>query len=247
MQEKILILNTKTYLITSQQYFSLINQLKFISSKKVKIWLAINPYFYLQIVKNTKNKNKYLSFGLQNISFISENNKPQTGEVVINFEKINQAKFILLGHSERYRLGENLKIIKHKIDSLQNIKSNLVIFFSENSYKKQKNFKAVRKTIAKNLNFLIKDITPHNYQKIYLVYEPWWAISTEGNNKAEANFLQSFLEWYQQNYNFPILYGGSYNSQLALEYKDLNFNGYVIGKASTKIEEIKKIITTLSF
>lgn len=243
MKEKIIILNTKTYLITSQQYLSLINQLKLLS-KKVKIWLAINPYFYLQIIKNSEKLNKYITFGLQNISFIS--NKPQTGEVVTDFEKINQAKFILLGHSERYRLGENLKIIKHKIDSLQNIKSNLVIFFSENSYKKQKNFKSIKKTIANNLNFLIKDVAPSNHCKIHLAYEPWWAISTEGHNKAEINFLQSFLEWYKQHYSFPILYGGSYNSQLAIEYKDLNFNGYVVGKVSNKIQEIKKIISTLN-
>lgn len=246
MKEKILILNTKTYINTLQKYLSLVNKLKLIPSKKVKIWLAINPYFYLPIIENIPKQNKYLTFGLQNISFISKDNKPQTGEVVVDFEKINKAQFILLGHSERYRLGENLKIIKHKIDSLQNIKNNLVIFFSENSYKQQKDFKYIKKNVADNLNFLIKDIAPHNYHKIYLVYEPWWAISTEGHNKAEKNFLQSFLEWYQQNYSFPILYGGSYNSQLAIEYKHLNFSGYVVGKASTKIQEIRKIISILS-
>ncbi|GIW68031.1 MAG: triosephosphate isomerase [Candidatus Parcubacteria bacterium] len=241
----IFVLNFKTYFKRSKEYLKLIKNLK---NSKAEFWLAVNPYFYLNLIKSLKVKKfKGLKIGLQNLGPISE--KPQTGETIYDFEGINLADFVLLGHSERYRLGENKEIIKEKIRTLQDKNLKLLIFFSENSYRPKNRFSQVKKQIEENLKEFLAVIKKENYKKIYFVYEPWWAISTEVGKIPSREFLEEFLEWYFEfinfkfKFSFPILYGGSYNSKLAEIYQGLKFNGYVLGKASTDIEELKKIIT----
>lgn len=238
----ILVLNFKTYFTKSIEYLNFINKLKKVKTKENKFWLSINPYFYLKILPLVKkNKNSQLKIGLQNMGFVSL--KPQTGEIIYDFELVNKIDFVLIGHSERYRLGENLEIIKEKIKTLQNKNFNLVIFFSENSYLPQNNFVRVEEQINIKIKEIIKVIKKENYKKIYLVYEPWWAISTERGKIPSVKFLSDFLRWYKNRFNFPIFYGGSYNSTLKSFYSDLHFDGYVLGKAATDIQEIKKIIS----
>jgi triosephosphate isomerase len=233
---KIFVLNFKTYLKKEKEYLDLIKKIK---KLKGEFWLALNPYFYLSLIK--KIKRKKFKIGLQNIGPISE--KPQTGETIYDFEYINLADFVLLGHSERYRLGENKEIIKEKIKTLQDKNLKLLIFFSENSYEPKNKFSQVRKETERNLEDFLNVIKKENYKKIIFVYEPWWAISTEGGKFPSREFLEDFLNWYRKNFQFPIFYGGSYNSRLAKIYQGLKFNGYVLGKASVEINELKNLIT----
>jgi len=236
----ILVLNFKTYLKKTSDYLSLIKKLEKI---KGNFWLAINPYFYLKIYPLI-NKKKF-KIGLQNLGKVAE--KPQTGETIYDFELINKADFILIGHSERYRLGENLELIKEKVKTLQDKNLKLLIFFSENSYEPKNSFTNAKKQTEENLKNILSVIKKENYSKIYFVYEPWWAISTESGKIPEKNFLEEFLSWYQKlaqtlNYKFPIFYGGSCNSKLANIYQGLRFDGYVLGRSSIDVKEIKKIV-----
>jgi len=235
----ILVLNFKTYLKTIKEHLKIIKFLK--NFDNLKWWLAINPYFYLSL-KNLIKKEKDLKnikIGLQNLGKNSE--KPQTGEIVFSFELANKIDFVLIGHSERYKLGENIEIIKDKLNTLQNNNINFLVFFSENSYMPIENFKKIKDKVQKNLNNILSVIKRENLKKIFLVYEPWWAISTEGGKIPNKDFLKEFLDWYYSNYNLPIFYGGSYNSNLSIEYLNLKFSGYVLGKSSINLSELKKI------
>ncbi|MCS7200895.1 MAG: triose-phosphate isomerase [Patescibacteria group bacterium] len=234
----IYILNFKNYLKREIDYLKIIKKLE---KHKENFWLAINPYFYLNIAKKLKKPN--LKLGLQNISLIST--KPQTGEITPDFELIRKAKFVLIGHSERYRMGEDENIIHQKITTLQKTHFDLVIFFSENDYKPKNYFYQARKKIEKNLLTILKLIKESNNHRIYLVYEPWWAISSEMGKIPSLDFLTDFLYWYKKTLGlkFPLLYGGSYNSKIAKEFRSLDFDGYVLGKASTDYSEIKRIIS----
>lgn len=236
----ILVLNFKSYLKNRKNYLELSVKLKKI--KEAEFWLALNPYFFLSLTPELK---KNFKIGLQNLGPISE--KPQTGETVYDFELVNLADFVLLGHSERYRLGENQEIVKQKIKTLQDKNLKLLIFFSENSYQPKEKFSQVKKETEKNLKEFLSIIKKENYKKIYFVYEPWWAISSETGKVPSKKFLEEFLNWYKNFLNLyskvpmPILYGGSYNSKLVEAYRGLSFDGYVLGKASTSINELRFI------
>lgn len=232
----IIVLNFKTYLKKANDYLKLAKKLKKLGKKN--LWMAINPYFYFTLTKSLKKMG--FKVGLQNIAPLSL--KPQTGETIFNFELINYADFVLIGHSERYRSGENKKIISEKIKTLQDKQIKFLIFFSENSHQTKIKFSQVQKQTEKNLKTFLSIIKNQNYKKIYFVYEPWWAISTEKGSPPTREFLKDFLDWYRKQTKIPILYGGSYNSKLALLYKGLKFDGYVLGKASIDIKEIKSIL-----
>lgn len=230
----IYVLNFKTYLKNTQEHLNLIKKLKRI---KRNFWLALNPYFFLSLYPKIK---KYqFKIGIQNLGPIKE--KPQTGEIIYDFEHISKADFVLLGHSERYRLGEDTKVIKEKIKTLQDKNLKLFIFFSENSYLPKKSFSQVKKQTEKNLKEFLSVIKEKNYKKIIFVYEPWWAISTEEGKIPSRKFLEDFLKWYEKNYSFSIFYGGSFNSKLKEVYSGLNFDGFVLGKSSVNTEEILKL------
>jgi triosephosphate isomerase len=235
----ILVLNLKNYLKSEKDYLILVKKLK---KLKANFWIAVNPYFYYCLIKKLKKTN--FKIGLQNLAPIS--NKPQTGEIIYDFELVNLADFILIGHSERYRLGENKKIILEKIKTLQDKKLRLLIFFSENSYRPKIKFSQVQKQTEENLKDFLAVINKKNYKKIYFVYEPWWAISSERGKIPEKKFLEDLIDWYKNNLGlkFPILYGGSYNSEMAKKYRDLKFDGYVLGKASTNINDLKILLKT---
>ncbi len=135
----IIVLNFKTYLKRTSDYLKLAGKLK--KLKKNNLWLALNPYFYLSLAKPLKRMG--FKIGLQNLAPLSA--KPQTGETIFDFELINYADFVLLGHSERYRVGENKKIILEKIKTLQDKNLKLLIFFSENSHQAKTKFSQVQK------------------------------------------------------------------------------------------------------
>lgn len=232
----IIVLNFKTYLRRKNDYLKLAQKLK--KLKKNDLWLALNPYFYLSVAQPLKKMG--FKIGLQNLAPLLT--KPQTGETIFDFELINYADFVLLGHSERYRLGENKKIILEKIRTLQDKNLKLLIFFSENSHQAKTKFFQVQKQTEKNLKNFLSVIRKPNYRKIYFVYEPWWAISTETGKPPTKEFLEDFLKWYRKQIKIPILYGGSYNSKLASFYEGLKFDGYLLGKASIDIKELKLIL-----
>ncbi len=225
----ILILNYKTYFKTIDQYLENINLFK-------NVWHAINPYFYLKLRELFPDA----KLGLQNLSFVFD--KPLTGEIYPDFEKIEKADFVLLGHSERFKVGENQNFIIEKIKTLQDYNFKLVIFFSELNYQPKKYFKEVKQETEKVFLNYLRAIKEKNKEKIIFVYEPWWAISTELGQSPSKEFLEEFLLWFKNNWQFLILYGGSFDSELGKIYKDLPFDGFVIGKASTRPEEIKKIL-----
>lgn len=232
----ILILNYKTYFRKLKEYQKNIASLK---TKKIQIWHAVNPYFYLELRKKYSQK----IIGIQNLSLKIE--KPLTGEISPDFELITKADFVLLGHSERFKIGEDINLIQKKIALLQNSPFKLVIFFSELSKKPKTKFSQVKNKTEKVLCNYLKSIQEKNLSKVIFVYEPWWAISSEQGKTPSKEFLQEFLCWFKEKYPTKILYGGSFNAKLALQYRGLDFDGFVLGRASTQLNEIKKIIKIL--
>lgn len=232
----ILILNYKTYFRKLSEYQKHIQNLE---SKNVPVWHAINPYFYLDLRKKFPKK----IIGLQNLSLRSS--KPLTGEIVADFELVKKANFVLLGHSERFKVGENQTLVKEKIKLLQDLPFKLVIFFSELSFEPKTKFSQVKRKTEKIFQSYLKTIKEKNLTKVIFVYEPWWAISSEKGQTPNKEFLQAFLDWFRPKYPIKILYGGSFTTNLALTYQGLDFDGFVLGRAATKLSEIKKLAQIL--
>jgi triosephosphate isomerase len=211
--------------------------------KKVKngleIFVAPPSVFLSPLIKKYS---KYFKFGAQNIYY--EERGAFTGEISAKMVKNIGCDFVIINHSERRKLGENLEMANKKIKSA--LKNNLNVFlcFGEEKFINDKN--KLKKIWEEQSKILLKDIPPKT-KKIYFVYEPTWAISTQKFGPAPKDLVLYFLDWYKEKFNFKILYGGSIFPETVKNYLDLGLDGFLIGSQSLIIKNFKKIIDIIKY
>lgn len=183
--------------------------------------------------------------GVQNIA--ESDAKNQTGEITSIQAKSIGAKSVIIGHSERREnQKENKEVLLNKFKCAIDAKLDIVYCVGENlvDYK----LKETERIILKQLDDIftvVKDIK----NKLYIAYEPIWAIGTgitPSNFEIEkvSKFIKKYLE--DKNIQAEILYGGSVNDEnienlINIEYVD----GFLVGSASNDYKKVIKMCETL--
>ena len=191
-----------------------------------------------KLLKNTK-----IEVGAQNCHH-SHDYGAYTGQVNSRMLKSVGAKYVILGHSEIRKLGENDKLINLKIKSA--IKLGLKVIFCIGETLKEKKSKRTNQILKTQIEKGLKSIKDKS--KIIIAYEPVWSIGTGVIPKEEVlnktiSFIKSrFVKKYPK-----ILYGGSVNTNnVSILKKIPNIDGFLIGGASQNpkkfIDIIKKTI-----
>jgi len=166
---------------------------------------------------------------------------PFTGEVSPAMLKDRNCRYVIVGHSERRSsFNESFDIIKDKIKA--SLKEKLVPILCIIEEEESGALESIRKQ-------LLEILEEEFLKEIMIAYEPVYAIGT-GNycsiEEAEKKkvFIKSVLaKNYKKTKNVPILYGGSVDSKNAEDYiKKGGFDGLLVGTASLKKSEFKKII-----
>ena len=219
------------------------NVIKISKSKKYKKSNIIYcpPYTLInEFVKKTKNSK--IKIGAQNCH--TENNYgPHTGEISSKMIKNLGCSYVIIGHSENRKNGDNDRIINLKIRSA--LKEDLkVIFCIGESLKERKNKQTInvlKRQIKKGLNKI------KNLNKIILAYEPVWSIGTGMVLKNKDLEDQIFKIKKLVPKKVKILYGGSVNPKNITNLSTINnISGFLIGGASQNskkfIDIIKKTI-----
>jgi len=173
-----------------------------------------------------------------------------TGEVSAEMVASTGAGYVILGHSERRAYyHETAEILKEKV-MLALINGLTPIFcIGEVLAEREadKHFDVVKSQIEASLF----DLTPEDFSKIVLAYEPVWAIGTGKTATAEqAQEMHAFIrrtlaEKYGQEIadNTSILYGGSANASNAKElFSNPDVDGGLIGGASLGVDKFMPII-----
>ena len=175
-----------------------------------------------KILKKTR-----IQVGAQNCHE-SENYGAYTGHVNSKMLKNVGAKYVILGHAENRRSGEDDKLINLKIRAA--IKSGLKIIFCVGETLSQKKRKITKRILVKQIN---KGLNKVKIKKnILIAYEPVWAIGSGLIPKAyelskTVNFIKSRVN------GAKVLYGGSINPKNIGRLKDINnIDGFLIGGAS---------------
>ena len=213
--------------------------------KKTKI-IYCPPYTLLNtFYERVKNSN--ISIGAQNCHSHSEYGA-FTGSVNAKLIKSSGAKFVILGHSENRKNGENDLIINKKIHSV--LKENLNVIFcigeTLTEKKNKKTYSVLKKQITKGLKGIKK------INNIMIAYEPVWSIGTGyiPNNSEllkNINNIKKILKKFKKSSSIKILYGGSVNPKNIRELAQIKaINGFLVGGASLNskkfIDIIKKTI-----
>lgn len=196
------------------------------------------PFVYLPFFKT---KNNFLKLGAQNVFW--EEKGPFTGEISPLMLKEFNVNYVIVGHSERRNiLHETDDMVNKKLQILLKFKMNPILCIGESEEERRK-----RRTLfvlQSQLNSALQHIP--KISSIIIAYEPVWAIGT-GKACKEKDALE-VLDFLKK--NFPknkVLYGGSVNSENALNFVRVGFDGLLIGGASLNQKEFLKIVKNIVF
>ena len=206
------------------------------TNKKSKFRLVYCPPNTLIRPLSKRLQKTSIEVGAQNCHE-SENYGAFTGQVNSKMLKNVGAKYVILGHSENRKNGEDDKLINSKIKSA--INSGLKIIFCIGETLKEKRSKRTNQVLSKQIINGLKLIK--NKSNIIIAYEPVWSIGTGliPNSKDLMNSI-SFIKSKFGKKSPKILYGGSVNGNNISQLKNISIiDGFLIGGAS---QDSKKFI-----
>ena len=208
------------------------------------------PFPFLKNVADVLENETTFFAGAQNCS---EHGKgAYTGEVAASMLKSVNCKFVLVGHSERRTFFKETDAqLVSKI--LQAFTNNLHVIFCFGEQLAERKNNTHFDTVKQQLENVLKNFSEADLDRIYLAYEPVWAIGTgETATPQQAQEMHAYIrklisEMYsaEASEKVNILYGGSCNAQNAKElFSCADVDGGLIGGASLKAEDFCKIIAS---
>ena len=235
--------NKYMYFIANWKMFGNLNTLnslhkvnKFLKSFKKNKFVKIIycPPSTLIRPMSKKLRNTKIDVGAQNCH---ENEKSGAFTGFINSIMLKDvgAKFVIIGHSENRKTGENNKLINLKIKSA--LKSKLKVIFCIGETLNEKRKRNTNKVLSKQIKLGLKNIK--DKKNILIAYEPIWSIGSGLIPKSDDLFRT--INFIKRKYtNYKVLYGGSVNPKNIHKLKLIeNIDGFLIGGAS---QDSKKFI-----
>ncbi|GHV47747.1 triosephosphate isomerase [Bacteroidia bacterium] len=173
-----------------------------------------------------------------------------TGEVSAAMIASTGATYVILGHSERRQYyHETAQTLKAKVNLA--LANGLTPIFCIGEVLEEREAGTHFSVVDRQIKDAIFDLSPEDFSKLVIAYEPVWAIGTGKTATAEqaqeihAHIRQTIAGKYGQTIadNCTILYGGSMNAENA---KDLvakpDVDGGLIGGASLAVEKFLPIV-----
>ena len=220
------------------------NRVKALAPSQTLIILG-TPFIHLSEVNKIADS---VAISAQNCA--TEVSGAYTGEVSAAMIASTGCQYVILGHSERRSYyGETDEILQKKV--MRALENNLDIIFCVGEVladrEAGKHFDVVKDQIEGSLF----NLSPEEFGKIILAYEPVWAIGTgKTATAAQAQEMHAFIrqtlaEKYGKEVaeNCSILYGGSCKPSNAKElFANPDVDGGLIGGAALEVESFMGII-----
>ncbi len=210
--------------------------------KKVET-IICPPAVFLSVL----SKHKGARIGAQNI--FTEQKGSFTGEISADMVAKLGAKYTIIGHSERRKLGETDEVVNKKV--LQALKSKLIpiICIGEHVRDEEGHYlTALKEQLEKGL----KGVSRANLENILIAYEPVWAIGAAAAMNARdvhetTIFIKKTLvDLYKMKNNrthVPILYGGSVDPLNCLDILTHgDADGLLVGRQSLDAKGFSEIL-----
>lgn len=206
------------------------------------------PFIHLSEVSNVITKDS-LFLGAQNCA--AEASGAFTGEVSVDMIKSTGAEYVIIGHSER-------RSYFHEDDALLNRKvkcalaAGLTPIFCCGEVLAERQAGNHMKVVKTQIENGLFDLTPEDFGKVVIAYEPVWAIGTGVNATSDQaqEMHKAIRELIAEKYgnppagNISILYGGSCKPSNARElFANPDVDGGLIGGASLNAADFMGIVS----
>ncbi len=242
MRNKLIIANWKMH-GNLQELQKLSNQIcDIITTQQIIILI---PFIYITNLAKQFLKHK-IAIGAQNLAAFT--NGAYTGEISASMLLDIQCQYVLVGHSERkiYFKEDNLSLQKKfQLAITHHLKPILCIGETLSETHERE------KILAQQLDDILQNNINLQANQFIIAYEPVWAIgSGKSANIDDLNNVFDILRQYLTKKfsldfakKIKIIYGGSVNSSNIVSLlQQKNIDGVLIGNASLKITEFKKIL-----
>ncbi|MCK6462605.1 MAG: triose-phosphate isomerase [Candidatus Pacebacteria bacterium] len=250
MAKKIIVANWKMNPASAEEAKKIFGGIKKAAAKAKGVEVVVCPPFvYLSELGSFASK---LELGAQDVFY--EEKGAYTGEISPVMLKKDGVKYVIVGHSERRKMGETDEIMNKKTRA--GLEAGLKIIFCVGEKARDADglyFDEVRKQIENGL----KGVKSKLLEGLVIAYEPVWSVSSGGKltpDDPESVFkmslfirkkLLSFGDSFAR--GVPILYGGSVDSSTAGEFIGKGrVQGLLVGQKSLDPEEFGKILEVAS-
>lgn len=205
------------------------------------------PFIHLSEVRNVITKDS-LYLGAQNCA--SESSGAYTGEVSVDMIRSTGAEYVIIGHSER-------RTYYHEDNTLLNKKVKLALaaglfpIFCCGEVLAERQAGNHVQVVKKQIEEGLFDLSPEDFGKVVIAYEPVWAIGTGVNaTSGQAQEMHKVIrDLIAEKYGNPaadntsILYGGSCKPSNAKElFANADVDGGLIGGASLVAADFMGIV-----
>ncbi|WP_018108348.1 triose-phosphate isomerase [Bacteroides propionicifaciens] len=173
-----------------------------------------------------------------------------TGETSAAMVASTGAKYVILGHSERRSYyGETSETLKDKVKLA--LENKLTPIFCIGEVLEEREANKQNEVVKAQISEALFDLSPEDFSKLVLAYEPVWAIGTGKTASSEqAQEIHKYIRSVVADKfgkevadNCSILYGGSCKASNAKElFANPDVDGGLIGGASLKAEDFKGVI-----
>lgn len=201
--------------------------------------LIILPSFLSlrECVNQVNTSKSTIVIGAQDIS--SSLIEAQTGNIRADHIPANT---VLIGHSEREKNShESVSDQLKKLEVAISLNKNIVLCFGEKD--KCADDTELLAVLKMQLGQYRSSLTDIALQNITLAYEPQWSI---GNTKTASSTIVKKVLALAQTFGFEkMLYGGSVDAATIEQVYFSGLDGFLIGRASTKLESLKEIFAKL--
>ncbi len=204
------------------------------------------PSIYIDKLKNLCKNSIFI--GAQNCFYQEKGS--WTGKISIKMLKNIGSDFVILGHSELKKIGEDDEIVNAKVKLVLKNRLKPIICIGENLRDIDGKYFAV---LEKQLLVALKGVGSKFSNKLIIVYEPVWAVGKSSKKMINSKellqtsiFLKKILvdKYGIKNLKkIQVLYGGSVNPRNAEDLiQNGGIDGFLVGRDSLIPENFKKII-----
>jgi triosephosphate isomerase (TIM) len=201
------------------------------------------PFVYLSPLSSLPKGSIYL--GAQNAN--GELSGPYTGEVSFSQFYDFKVSFVILGHSERRKMGETDEIVNKKVKSVTSNRMKAIVCVGESVRDRDGEYLSV---IKNQIHKALKDVNKRNLDKVIIAYEPLWAIGAkEAIGPRDLHEMSIYIRKVLKDMfgslsdSILVIYGGDVDRVNADSLvRDGNVSGLLIGRASLRPKDFVEII-----
>jgi triosephosphate isomerase len=174
-----------------------------------------------------------------------------TGEVSLAMMR-ELIHYVIIGHSERrIYFHESLDTIRDKVAAAARNDISPILCIGET--KREHEAGETKQVLHDQLVTAVSDLTSGDFEKVVVVYEPVWAISTFDGELADPDQVQGIIKYIRDQIGSlygnkaaevcRVLYGGSVDDQTAAAYLKIDgCDGCLVGGASLNYQKFSNII-----